>query len=83
MRAATVALMATGLTMASASAQDGLGTAEKPIQLRVIANSAFSHTWQSVLVPEFNKVYPNIKVTIDGVPNNEHLAKLMLEATSA
>lgn len=83
LRAATVALMATGLTMASASAQDGLGTAEKPIQLRVIANSAFSHTWQSVLVPEFNKVYPNIKVTIDGVPYNEHLAKLMLEATSA
>lgn len=81
-RAAAAALMATGLTMTSASAQDGLGTAQKPIHLRVIANSAFSHTWQSVLVPEFNKVYPNIKVTIDGVPYNEHLAKLMLEATS-
>ena len=56
--------------------------AKAPINLRIIANSAFSHTWQSVLVPEFNKVYPNIRVTIDGVPYAEHLAKLMLEATS-
>ncbi|MDO8980555.1 MAG: sugar ABC transporter substrate-binding protein [Afipia sp.] len=75
--------MATGLTMGGALADDGLGTAKAPIELRIIANSAFSHTWQSVLVPEFNKIYPNIKVTIDGVPYNEHLAKLMLEATSA
>jgi multiple sugar transport system substrate-binding protein len=75
--------MATGLTMGGALADDALGTAKAPIELRIIANSAFSHTWQSVLVPEFNKVYPNIKVTIDGVPYNEHLAKLMLEATSA
>ena len=83
LRTAAAALMATGLTMGGALADDALGTAKAPIELRIIANSAFSHTWQSVLVPEFNKVYPNIKVTIDGVPYNEHLAKLMLEATSA
>jgi len=81
-RTAAAALVATGLTMGAALADDGLGTAKAPINLRIIANSAFSHTWQSVLVPEFNKVYPNIRVTIDGVPYAEHLAKLMLEATS-
>ena len=83
LRTAVAALMATGLTMGGALADDALGTAKAPIELRIIANSAFSHTWQSVLLPEFNKVYPNIKVTIDGVPYNEHLAKVMLEATSA
>ena len=81
-RKAAAALVATGLTMGAALADDGLGTAKAPINLRIIANSAFSHTWQSVLVPEFNKVYPNIRVTIDGIEYAEHLAKLMLEATA-
>lgn len=50
--------------------------------IRVMANAAFANTWQTNIVPEFNKHYPNIEVIIDGVPYNEHMAKLMLEATS-
>lgn len=76
---------AMALTMAltaPVSAQDGLGTAEEPIELRFLANESFAATWQKILVPEFNKVYPHINVTIDGVPYPEHLAKLMLDATS-
>jgi len=79
---AATALTAMALGVDGAQADSGLGASGAPVELRVIANSAFSHTWQTVLVPEFNKVYPNIRVTIDGVPYNEHLAKLMLEATS-
>ncbi|MEV4837180.1 sugar ABC transporter substrate-binding protein [Nonomuraea sp. NPDC049486] len=61
----------------------GLGTAENPVSIRVIANDAFAKQWQDGLVPEFNKKYPNIKVTIDGVPYNDQLAKTMLELTGA
>ncbi|MCX7567957.1 sugar ABC transporter substrate-binding protein [Sulfitobacter sp. F26169L] len=77
---------AMALTMAltaPAIAQESLGTPEEPIELRFLANESFAATWQKTLVPEFNKIYPNINVTIDGVPYPEHLAKLMLDATSA
>lgn len=75
-----LALSAAG--MSPAMAQDGLGTPEEPIELRFLANESFAATWQKTLVPEFNKIYPNIHVSIDGVPYPEHLAKLMLDATS-
>ncbi|MCC5578351.1 sugar ABC transporter substrate-binding protein [Microtetraspora sp. AC03309] len=60
----------------------GLGTAQNPVSIRVLANDAFAKQWQDQLVPEFNKKYPNIKVTVDGVPYNDQLAKSMLELTS-
>lgn len=63
-------------------AQDGLGTADDPVEVRIIANEAFASTWQSLLVPEFNKSYPHVKVVFDGVPYTELLAKMMLDATS-
>lgn len=77
--AAASALMISG---AAAYAQDnGLGTPEQPVEVRMIANEAFANQWQTLMVPEFNKHYPNIKVTIDGVPYVELLAKSMLDAT--
>lgn len=58
-----------GFGAAGAKAQDaGLGTPEQPVEVRMIANEAFANQWQTLMVPEFNKSYPNIKVTIDGVP---------------
>lgn len=77
--ASTVAVAAFG--GAAARAQDGLGTPEQPVEVRMIANEAFANQWQTLMVPEFNKAYPNIKVTIDGVPYVELLAKSMLDAT--
>lgn len=68
---------------APAQAGGGLGTAERPLTLRMLANSAFSAQWQSLMVPEFNKKFPHIKVQIDGVPYNEQLAKIMLDITGA
>ncbi|MGI6851146.1 ABC transporter substrate-binding protein [Mesorhizobium sp. 1B3] len=77
--AAASALMISG---AAAYAQDnGLGTPDQPVEVRMIANEAFANQWQTLMVPEFNKYYPNIKVTIDGVPYVELLAKSMLDAT--
>ncbi len=69
-------------SLVSAQAQDGLGTADDPVEVRVIANEAFANTWQTLLVPEFNKDYPNVRVVFDGVPYTELLAKMMLDATS-
>ncbi|MBO4207484.1 extracellular solute-binding protein [Micromonospora echinofusca] len=60
----------------------GVGTAEKPVAIRMLANDAFARQWQEQMVPEFNKVYPHIKVTIDGVPYGDLLAKEMLELTA-
>lgn len=80
-RALIVAAAAVALSGASAYAQDGLGTPDKPVEVRMIANEAFANQWQTLMVPEFNKKYPNIKVTIDGVPYVELLAKSMLDAT--
>lgn len=73
-----VAITAGGGTAALAQ---GLGTASAPVEVRMIANEAFANQWQTLMVPEFNKKYPNIKVTIDGVPYVELLAKSMLDAT--
>ncbi|WP_425416228.1 ABC transporter substrate-binding protein [Oricola indica] len=67
---------------ASVHAQEGLGTAGNPVEVRIMANEAFANTWQTLLVPEFNKVYPNVRVVFDGVPYTELLAKMMLDATS-
>jgi len=75
--------MALAMALAApATAQQGLGTAEEPVKLRFLANESFAATWQKTVVEEFNKIYPNIHVEIDGVPYPEHLAKLMLDATS-
>ncbi|MCC6719368.1 MAG: extracellular solute-binding protein [Acetobacteraceae bacterium] len=68
---------------AQGQAGGGLGTAESPISIRMLANSSYSNLWQSAMVPEFNKHFPHIKVQIDGVPYNEQLAKTMLDLTGA
>lgn len=78
--ASTIAMAALGAGPAFAQ-DEGLGTPENPIEVRMIANEAFANQWQTLMVPEFNKHYPNIKVTIDGVPYVELLAKSMLDAT--
>ncbi|MEV4380720.1 sugar ABC transporter substrate-binding protein [Streptosporangium sp. NPDC049644] len=75
-------ITACGSTASEVSADGGgLGTAENPVSIRVIANDAFAKQWQDQLVPEFNKKYPNIKVSVDGVPYNDQLPKTMLELT--
>lgn len=78
--ASIVAVAALGGTAALAQ-DNGLGTPDSPVEVRMIANEAFANQWQTLMVPEFNKRYPNIKVTIDGVPYVELLAKSMLDAT--
>ncbi|OCW57176.1 sugar ABC transporter substrate-binding protein [Hoeflea olei] len=75
-------LVLAAMPLAPALAQEGLGTAEEPVEVRIIANEAFANSWQTLLVPEFNKKFPNVKVTFDGVPYTELLAKMMLDATS-
>lgn len=82
--AATVSTVAVAamIGMADIAAKaEGLGTPEQPVEVRMIANESYAHQWQTEMVPEFNKHYPNIKVTIDGVPYPEMLAKSMLDAT--
>ncbi len=79
--------MATSLVLAAmplglAHAQDGLGSPGDPVEIKIMANEAFANTWQTILVPEFNKKFPNVEVRIDGVPYTELLAKMMLDATS-
>lgn len=82
----TAALAASAIThRASAAPSDGggLGTPEAPVSIRMIANDAFAKMWQTVLIPEFNKLYPHIKVTIDGAPYAEQLTKTLLDLTGA
>ncbi|MEO3799503.1 sugar ABC transporter substrate-binding protein [Nonomuraea sp. B1E8] len=85
--AATASALALALAACGSPAEEipadggGLGSAGAPVSIRVIANDAFAKQWQDQLVPEFNKKYPNIKVTVDGVPYNDQLAKTMLELT--
>jgi multiple sugar transport system substrate-binding protein len=67
----------------SASQGAGFGTATAPVKLRMMANEAYARSWQTSMVPAFNKAFPHIELTIDGVPYNEQLAKLLLEVTSA
>ena len=76
--ALALAVPAVGLRPAQA---EGLGTAEKPVEVRMIANEAFANQWQTRMVPEFNKAFPHVRVVIDGVPYVELLAKSMLDAT--
>jgi multiple sugar transport system substrate-binding protein len=68
--------------LATARAQEGLGTADAPVEVRIMANEAFANTWQTLLVPEFNKAYPHVRVVFDGVPYTDQLAKMMLDSTS-
>ncbi|MBL8590092.1 MAG: sugar ABC transporter substrate-binding protein [Methylobacteriaceae bacterium] len=81
-RAALTAALAL-IAAAPALAQEGLGTAAAPVEVRMIANEAFARQWQTAMVPEFNKKFPHVKVTIDGVPYNELLAKSLLDVTGA
>lgn len=60
----------------------GLGTAEEPVQITMMSNDAFAKQWQDQLVPEFNKQFPHIEVTIDSTPYTELLAKGLLDGTS-
>lgn len=75
-------LIAVATPISQAAASDALGTPESPVEIKIMANEAFANSWQTVLVPEFNKVFPNVKVSIDGVPYTELLAKMMLDSTS-
>lgn len=61
----------------------GIGTAAAPVSIRMAANDSFAKLWQTVLIPEFNKKFPHIKVTIDGLPYSEHLTKTLLDLTGA
>jgi multiple sugar transport system substrate-binding protein len=83
--AMAAALVFSGQGMAQTGNSDGggLGTAAAPVSVRMIANEAFAKQWQTNMVPEFNKVFPNIKVQIDGVPYPELLAKSLLDVTGA
>lgn len=60
----------------------GLGTAEQHVKITMMANDAFAKQWQDKLVPEFNKDFPYIDVTIDATPYEGLLAKGMLNGTS-
>jgi multiple sugar transport system substrate-binding protein len=89
-RAAVVGVIATASMMVAGCASPagtpeggGVGTADKPVSVRMIANEAFANQWQQLMVPEFNKAFPHIKVQIDGVPYAELLAKSMLDQTGA
>lgn len=75
-------LVMAAMPLVSAQAQEGLGTSDNPTEIRIIANEAFANTWQTLLVPEFNKAFPNVRVVFDGVPYTELLAKMMLDSTS-
>ncbi len=84
-RALVAGLAAAPFAAQAAAPADGggLGTAEAPISIRMAANDAFAKLWQTVLVPEFNKSFPNIKVTIDGQTYSEQLTKSLLDLTGA
>ena len=69
-----------GLVLTTALASPSL--AQEQVEIRLLASDAYAQSWQDRLVPEFNKVYPNIKVTIDG-GGTDMLAKQMLDAVSS
>jgi ABC-type glycerol-3-phosphate transport system substrate-binding protein len=64
--------------------QEPATEAEMPSEVQVFGtgNTAWAPAWQDTLVPAFNEVYPNIKVTVDGVAYDEMLAKGLLDASS-
>ncbi len=73
------------LTVASLILSTALATpamAQDPVEIRIMAVDAYAKAWQDTLVPEFNKAYPNIKVTIDATFGPEMLAKQMLDAVA-
>ncbi|QPZ39355.1 ABC transporter substrate-binding protein [Paramicrobacterium chengjingii] len=76
------ALTACGSSSDAAEDGGGLGTADKHVKITMMSNDAFAETWQEQLVPEFNKAYPYIDVTIDSTPYDSLLAKGMLNGTS-
>ena len=89
---AAVAATAVALTACGTSGSDstatpaaidggGLGTADKHVKITMMSNDAFAQVWQKQLVPEFNKKYPYIDVTIDSTPYDDLLAKGMLNGT--
>lgn len=93
-RRSAVALAVSALTVVSLAACSGgsgatspegggVGTADEPIEIRVLANEAFAKAWQDQLVPEFNKEFPHIEVEVEGVPYSNLLAKSMLDLTGA
>lgn len=49
----------------------------------MIANDGYAKLWQTVMVPEFNKSFPYIKVTVDGVTYSEQLTKSLLDITGS
>src|SRR6187551_881997 len=61
----------------------GVGTADKPVTVTMIANQSFAPQWEEKLLPEFNKAFPNINVEIVGVPYDEILTKSMLDLTAS
>lgn len=61
----------------------GVGTASSHVKITMMSNDAFAQQWQTTLVPEFNKEYPNIDVTIDPVPYTDLLAKALLNGTDS
>lgn len=74
---------AIGISLAHAQSPGATGSTDRPIELRILAASSFSSQWQSLIVPEFNKKFRNIKVQVDGVPYAEMTAKIMLDLTGA
>lgn len=80
--AAALPLVA-GRPVRAAPGDGGLGTADAPVEVRMIANEAFARQWQGSMVPEFNKAHPHVRVRIDGVPYAELLAKSLLDLTGA
>lgn len=76
-------VFAIGMGAATGAISEGVGTADDPVEIHMIANEAFANQWQQNMVPEFQKVYPNIEVVIDGVPYSELLAKSLLDATGS
>lgn len=76
-------LILVAMPLSAANAEGGLGSPGNPVEVKIIANEAFANSWQTILVPEFNKLFPNVQVRIDGVPYTELLAKMMLDATNS
>jgi len=74
---------AIGMGLAHAQSPSPAGASDRPIELRILAASSFSSQWQSLIVPEFNKKFRNIKIQVDGVPYAEMTAKIMLDLTGA
>jgi len=60
----------------------GLGTAKNHVKITMMSNDAFAQQWQEKLVPEFNKDFPYIDVTIDSTPYDNLLAKGLLNGVS-